>query len=162
MRVRFLRDELYENEGRNQGHLFQEGEEYDFEEAFAQRWLRRNAAELVDGDGKAVDPEQRFTPLNVIERRDDAEPSDAVKRAEKGEADRAAAAKRNRSRPSAVPKAPAKPARAPAKADKGAPAPKAADAAKVEAPAADAAAEAPGAAAPAQLPLEPPRPGQAG
>lgn len=49
MRVKFLRDELYENIGRNKGHQFSEGEQYDFTVDFAEKWIGNEAAELVDG-----------------------------------------------------------------------------------------------------------------
>jgi len=49
MRVKFLRDELFESEGRNQGPLYKAGEVHDFTDEFAGRWLRRGAAvEVAD------------------------------------------------------------------------------------------------------------------
>jgi uncharacterized protein YodC (DUF2158 family) len=54
MRVKFLKDELYENLGRNKGYEFKEGEKYDFEPSFAERWIRRGIAEEIEG-GKRAD-----------------------------------------------------------------------------------------------------------
>ncbi len=54
MRVKFLRDELYEHLGRGRGHTFRKDEVYDFESTFADRWIRRNAAEEIGGAGKEV------------------------------------------------------------------------------------------------------------
>ena len=53
MRVTFLRDEIYETEGRKSGHEFKAGEAYDFTDDFAGRWTQRGAAEVVPGDFKA-------------------------------------------------------------------------------------------------------------
>ena len=143
MRVKFLRDELYEHEGRNLGHLYREGEVYDFEPSFAERWLRRNAAEAVDGDGKPPKPEARFTPLNTVAPRDGDE-SEPARRAAKGPPGKGKT-KTAAARPAAT-KPPAEP-----------PAPKPAPAAGDEA---EKKADEPGGAPPAPLP--PPKPGQAG
>lgn len=45
--VKFLSTEQFESEGRNKGPIFDEGQEYDFEASFADRWLQRGVAELV-------------------------------------------------------------------------------------------------------------------
>lgn len=50
MRIKFLRDEQYESEGRNTGPKFAAGEVYDFTDEFGQRWVQRGAAELIDSD----------------------------------------------------------------------------------------------------------------
>lgn len=47
-RIKFGRTELYESEGRNKGPTFTEGSTHDFEDHFADRWLRRGAAALVN------------------------------------------------------------------------------------------------------------------
>lgn len=59
MRIKFLRDELYENVGRKQGHPFKKGEVYDVTEDFGERWIRRQAAEAV-GSGKNTVIEVQF------------------------------------------------------------------------------------------------------
>lgn len=48
MRLRFLRDVRYENEGRNKGPMYHKDTEHDFPDAFAQRWLRRGVAVIVE------------------------------------------------------------------------------------------------------------------
>jgi hypothetical protein len=143
MRVKFLRDELFEHEGRNQGHLYLEGEVYDFEPDFAERWLRRGAVELIDADGKPPKPEARFTPLNKVASRGDE--SDASRRATKGPPGKGA--KKPPAGKAPEPKAPEKPADKPAEA-------------KPEASAENAEKKADEPGKPA--PLEPPKPGQAG
>lgn len=61
MRIQFLRDEQYENEGRNKGPKFAKGELFDFTDAFGQRWLQRGAARLVDA---AINVEENnFEPV---------------------------------------------------------------------------------------------------
>lgn len=147
MRVKFLRDELYEHEGRNQGHLYREGEVYDFEPAFAERWLRRDAVVLIDPDGKPPKPEARFTPLNNVAPRD-GEQSDAARRAAKG-----APSKAKGKSAAAKPPAPKPPAEKPAEtpAETKPEASSSADEKKAEEPAKA-----------ATTPLEPPKPGQAG
>lgn len=109
VRVRFLRDELYENEGRNQGHLFRKDEEYTFEPAFAERWNRRGAVEIVSGARPSAIAQ--FTPLNNVDPAE-AEVSDAAKRAAKGEAAKAKAAKSAPKGKTAAKPAPARPAAA--------------------------------------------------
>jgi len=64
-RVRFLRDEIYESEGRKKGPVYKAGSVHDFEDDFADRWLRRNAAELVD----------RRTPVSAAPDKSDEEPA---------------------------------------------------------------------------------------
>jgi hypothetical protein len=46
--VRFLKTVVYETDGPKKGPVFQEGHTYKFSEEFAQRWIRRGAAELVE------------------------------------------------------------------------------------------------------------------
>lgn len=53
-KIRFLRDEQYESEGRKQGPSFAEGETVVASEDFAGRWTRRGSAEVV---GKGEPPE---------------------------------------------------------------------------------------------------------
>lgn len=48
VRVQFDRDEIYESEGRNKGPKYKKGGVYEFDEAFAQRWIRRGSAHVVD------------------------------------------------------------------------------------------------------------------
>jgi hypothetical protein len=61
-RVKFLRTELYESEGRNLGPTYKEGSTHDFEDHLADRWLRRGAAvevktrEPLPEDGETLDP----------------------------------------------------------------------------------------------------------
>lgn len=47
-RIKFNRTELYESEGRNLGPTYHEGSVHEFEDAFADRWLRRGSADEVD------------------------------------------------------------------------------------------------------------------
>jgi hypothetical protein len=47
-RIKFTRTEQFESEGRNQGPIYVEGSVHDFDDAFADRWLRRSAAVEVD------------------------------------------------------------------------------------------------------------------
>lgn len=53
-RIEFDRDEQYENEGPLKGPWFRKGEQYDFTEDFADRWLRRDAAHEVRVTGKTT------------------------------------------------------------------------------------------------------------
>ena len=53
VKVKFLRDEIYETEGRNQGKQFTAGRVYSMSEDQAGRWLRREAAELVEDTATA-------------------------------------------------------------------------------------------------------------
>lgn len=61
-RIKFTRTELYESEGRNKGPTYKEGSTHDFEDDFADRWLRRGAAvevntrEPLPADGEKLDP----------------------------------------------------------------------------------------------------------
>lgn len=52
--IQFVRTELYESEGRNKGPTFEEGSVHKFEDAFADRWLRRGAAVPFTGKGAVV------------------------------------------------------------------------------------------------------------
>lgn len=63
-RVKFTRDEEFECEGRHQGHTFKEGEVYDFDEAFAQRWIRRGSVDVLAGGAPSAS--ERFTPVEVV------------------------------------------------------------------------------------------------
>lgn len=47
-RIKFSRDVLYESEGRGKGPSYSEGSTHDFEDHFADRWLRRGAASEVN------------------------------------------------------------------------------------------------------------------
>lgn len=64
MRVKFLRDEQYESEGRNQGPRFAAGEVYDFTEEFGQRWLQRGAVEVIDADKEVG--QNNFKPVTKV------------------------------------------------------------------------------------------------
>jgi hypothetical protein len=77
MKIRFTKDALYENEGRNKGTLYKAGEVHDFDQAFAERWLRRGVAEQVKPRTPAKDdaPAAPVTP-------DQKEPSAPAKDAE--------------------------------------------------------------------------------
>ncbi len=73
--VRFLSTEQFESEGRNKGPIYEEGQEYDFEASFADRWLQRGVADLVkeysdDPVIDAADPEQVAVLQQAIEDRD--------------------------------------------------------------------------------------------
>lgn len=57
MQIKFLRPELYENEGRLKGVLYEEGRVYDLPPDQANRWLSRGAAEIFSK------PERRGLPL---------------------------------------------------------------------------------------------------
>ena len=48
VKVKFLRDEIYETEGRGLGKQFTAGRVYSMTADQAGRWLRRDAAELVE------------------------------------------------------------------------------------------------------------------
>ena len=56
MRVRFVRDEIYETEGRGKGPRYRADHEYDLPDDLAQRWLRRGAA-IVSPDPEPPEPE---------------------------------------------------------------------------------------------------------
>jgi hypothetical protein len=58
MKVQFVRDELYENLGRNQGTTYLQNSIHDFEPAFAERWLRRGAVKLVKEDEDKEDSKE--------------------------------------------------------------------------------------------------------
>lgn len=47
-RIRFTADALYENEGYQKGTLYKKGSTHDFEDHFADRWLRRELAVEVN------------------------------------------------------------------------------------------------------------------
>ena len=47
-RIRFTRDALYEVEGYQKGVTYKDGSVHDFEDHFADRWLRRDAAVEVN------------------------------------------------------------------------------------------------------------------
>lgn len=51
----FLRTEQFESEGRGKGPIFEEGQRYEFDGDFADRWLRRGAAELVEEIPEVLD-----------------------------------------------------------------------------------------------------------
>lgn len=70
MRVKFLRDEQYENEGRNLGPKFAEGEVYDFTEAFGQRWVQRGAVEVLDA--AVLVEENTFKPVTKVANKEPA------------------------------------------------------------------------------------------
>lgn len=59
-RVQFVRDALYEQGGPGKGHKFNSGEVHDFEDDFANRWVRR-------GDARFLDAEEGFEPLSSAE-----------------------------------------------------------------------------------------------
>lgn len=61
MRVEFTRTEQYENEGRGKGPIFKKGEQYDFTEDFAQRWIRRDAVIVIDPE--VVVEENTYLPV---------------------------------------------------------------------------------------------------
>lgn len=48
MRVRFLKTVQHQSEGRNKGPIYNEGSEHEFPEPFAQKWLRRGVAVVVE------------------------------------------------------------------------------------------------------------------
>lgn len=54
-RIQFTRTELYESGGRGKGPTFKEGSIHEFEDNFADRWLRRGVA-IELGDGVEVAP----------------------------------------------------------------------------------------------------------
>lgn len=70
VRVKFLRDELFEHLGRGAGHPYLAGEVYNFDRPFADRWERRGIACVLAADVKA--PADRFVAV---------EPGDAAKAA---------------------------------------------------------------------------------
>lgn len=64
-RIKFLSTEIYESEGRNQGPKYRKGSVHNFEDHFAERWLRRGVAVETkaqldeDGDGDEDDAATR-------------------------------------------------------------------------------------------------------
>jgi hypothetical protein len=50
MRLKFLRREQFENQGRNKGPVFDVGEIYDLVDALGQRYLDSGAAEQLESD----------------------------------------------------------------------------------------------------------------
>jgi hypothetical protein len=57
VKVRFLADAVYETEGRNQGRKFVAGRVYVLSQDLAQRWIRRNVAELAEDAAEAEEDE---------------------------------------------------------------------------------------------------------
>ena len=96
-RIKFTRTELYESEGRNKGPTYKEGSTHDFEDAFADRWIRRGAAvevntrEPLPEDGPRADKpedsdlEARINAYELAYRMQSAAP-DAVSLASESEA----------------------------------------------------------------------------
>lgn len=72
-RIKFTRDALYENEGYQKGTTYSEGSTHDFEDHFADRWLRRGAAvEVNTREPLPADP-----PASKTEPADPAPKTDA-------------------------------------------------------------------------------------
>ena len=55
--IRFLQTEQYESEGRNAGPVYIAGDVHEFEDDFADRWIRRGVAELVDAAAEKAERE---------------------------------------------------------------------------------------------------------
>lgn len=62
-RIRFTQDAIYETEGYQKGPRFEEGSVHDFEDDFANRWLRRNVAVEVEDEETAA--EAHAAPVNL-------------------------------------------------------------------------------------------------
>lgn len=54
MKVKFLKDTQYENEGRRKGPVYEKDSVHDFPDDFAHKWIRRGVAVAVDGRGHAA------------------------------------------------------------------------------------------------------------
>jgi len=54
MKIRFLVDRIYETEGRNKGPKYLAGQVVDLPTDLAERWLRRQVAELVEESNEVV------------------------------------------------------------------------------------------------------------
>lgn len=93
MKIRFTKDTRYESEGRNKGPLYKAGDLHDFDEAFAERWLRRGVAEVVkprtshadakpEAEQSAPKPTEPVKPVvtegNVDEKPADVKPAPAA------------------------------------------------------------------------------------
>lgn len=55
--IRFLQTEQFESEGRNAGPVYIAGDVHEFEDDFADRWIRRGVAELVDAEAEKAERE---------------------------------------------------------------------------------------------------------
>lgn len=71
MKIKFIRDAIYETEGPGKGHTFKAGEVHEFEPAFAQRWIRRGMAEEVDAT-------PQFKPVTRVKVPDQPAPEDSA------------------------------------------------------------------------------------
>lgn len=81
-RIRFTETVIYETEGYQKGPTFKEGTTHDFEDGFADRWLRRNKA--VEVNTREPMPEDAPIEALVVEKADEkTEPKGVEKPAEK-------------------------------------------------------------------------------
>jgi hypothetical protein len=55
VKVKFLEDAIYESEGPHKGPHYDKGSIHEFDEEFAQRWIRRGVAEEVDKATKTTE-----------------------------------------------------------------------------------------------------------
>ena len=81
VKVRFLRDEIYETEGRGLGKQFTAGRVYSMTADQAGRWIRRDAAELVEDATAAEEdeppkPRRGRPPKAKVGESDDGDESD--------------------------------------------------------------------------------------
>lgn len=69
-KVKFLRTVQYENEGRGRGPIYEKDSVHEFDEPFAQRWLRRGVAKIVDeDDGGGKTDEAQARPASATAKR---------------------------------------------------------------------------------------------
>jgi hypothetical protein len=60
--IEFTETVQFESEGRGKGPTFVKGERHQVEDAFAERWLRRGVAKLVDGPPPKAKPKEETPP----------------------------------------------------------------------------------------------------
>lgn len=60
--IEFTETVQFENEGRGRGPVFAKGERHHVEDAFAERWLRRGVAKLVDEPSPKTKPKEEPPP----------------------------------------------------------------------------------------------------
>lgn len=76
MKVRFLENTIFESVGRLTGTLFKAGSTHEFRDDFAQKWLKRRVAELVEdaaADGVTILTQISGTANEKLPKEADAE-----------------------------------------------------------------------------------------
>ena len=79
MRIKFLRRVQYESEGRGKGPIYEQGSEHEFDDTFAQRWLRRGVAVVVAQAVAAVPSAKPVKPREGEEQREKDAPEKPAK-----------------------------------------------------------------------------------